>query len=797
MTRSRFFFPGFGLLLLSTVGAGFYLYQNLPELLRVQATQYLQKYGVEDIEYDGLHITRSALTLDSLVMRGAYGNYTYEARLTSGEMRYNWRVLLGAKIDSLLLSSLELSVTQTAASASQHSGLIVVDSLMPQQLKAKLPIKSLVINRWKLDYRAPHLQTVAASGSLLLNEHLDAQAQTTLAGGEILIRLRSDFDSDNLGLDVYLRKTQSDIATLSAYLTRATDNGWIWDIKGEAQHSPALWWLREFNAQLGLALKLPATTMLSIQGESAFNAQIHHPNTLNLAATNGSDEAPLKQMKASFQLTNEFRKLDLHGASDSFSGALDIEGTLEHGHFHATLQPFNLGGNLSTQLLSLPESWRHWIGWEDAVPAELNTTEAVTIGSADMREWSFQARNVLLSLGDKKSRFSIQQFNLDTTVTDTGHVEAKTQLSALLNVRLRKQTLPQLGIEITAQGSLEQTTFGLGVTDTAESVHADLAGHLFLPAGRGKYQLIAEIRDLSYFSAMALPLLEQFAILQDTVEIGSGTIHLDTSLQSEAFDVAAWEQRSRLTVANVTGSINEYRFKGLDASAEWSGIERWKTLQPLEFSLSELDIGVAVKDIQWRASLPKTTPVSRPEVHIEAFSATVFGGQLILPEAQAWDFAASSNKVTLQALGWQLSELVALQPNADIEALGTLQGELPLTITDGRILIDNGYLRALPPGGTIRYQANDKSRALSKGSTELALALDLLDDFQYQTLSSEVNLDKAGSLVLGLSLAGSNPGRYEGQPINFNINLEQNIDPLLQSLRLSDNLVDQIEGGLK
>jgi len=72
----------------------------------------------------------------------------------------------------------------------------------------------------------------------------------------------------------------------------------------------------------------------------------------------------------------------------------------------------------------------------------------------------------------------------------------------------------------------------------------------------------------------------------------------------------------------------------------------------------------------------------------------------------------------------------------------------------------------------------------------------LLSDFQYQVLSSEVELDNDGNLLLGLSLSGKNPAQYEGRPINFNINLEQNLDPLLQSLRLSDKLVEKIEGRL-
>ena len=51
-------------------------------------------------------------------------------------------------------------------------------------------------------------------------------------------------------------------------------------------------------------------------------------------------------------------------------------------------------------------------------------------------------------------------------------------------------------------------------------------------------------------------------------------------------------------------------------------------------------------------------------------------------------------------------------------------------------------------------------------------------------------------LLLGLSLTGKNPKQYEGRRINFNINLEQNLDPLLQSLRLNDNLVEKLESRL-
>ncbi len=64
---------------------------------------------------------------------------------------------------------------------------------------------------------------------------------------------------------------------------------------------------------------------------------------------------------------------------------------------------------------------------------------------------------------------------------------------------------------------------------------------------------------------------------------------------------------------------------------------------------------------------------------------------------------------------------------------------------------------------------SDQTGNSPKSSKELALALDLLSNFQYEVLSSEVNLDNEGQLLLGLSLAGKNPSQYEGRPINFNI----------------------------
>jgi len=190
------------------------------------------------------------------------------------------------------------------------------------------------------------------------------------------------------------------------------------------------------------------------------------------------------------------------------------------------------------------------------------------------------------------------------------------------------------------------------------------------------------------------------------------------------------------------------------------------------------------------------TPALSPELDILAFSADVFGGQILLETPTIWNFSAHTNSATLRVENWELAQIVALQQNQDIEAQGTIQGTLPIALSDGRLAVSKGYLNALPPGGTIRYNSSDTARNLGNNK-QLGLAMDLLSDFRYEILKSEVDLDDQGNLVLGLSLGGRNPGHHGGQEVRFNIMVEQNLDPLLQSLRLSDTLSHSIENRLR
>jgi len=788
-----------GLLLLCLLGAGIYISQNLESLLAQQAKQYLRDFGVQDFDVEQLQLSGNRFAASRLWLRGERDGLAFEATLSSLELDYNWRMLLNGRLQSVVLSNLDLTVEEVAVSTKPPATVLSVESLLPQPLIAQLPLQSLDVVKWNLEYRSPGLPLIVATGSLLIEDKLNLHLETTHLGSHISATLWAGEQPSSLEAKVLLRDGETNITELTAQLQRVAHDEWQWNVDAGLDYASALAWLRRLDLETELALDIPAHEGLVLLGNSTITAQIRHPDNLDLTSVVGQPmpgQPVLSQFSASINIDNEITRLSYPATIEDLAGDVNISLKFDGGELELLLAPFELGGNVWTQFVSLAEDTRDWLHWEQTIPLRWHSPEPVKINSTGDNGWSLRLRNNLLVLGNKDSQLRWEALDLDAVINPGEQLQLKTRINTSIKTRLRKQQLPQMELVFRQQGSLEQSEFSILLDDTAESISMNLQGDMNLNTGRGKYSLNARSLDLAYATSTALPLLHKFDLLQQDVEVLGGTISFSSELQSRNFDIASWQQQAQLNIQKLSGSYDEYSFEGLELTAKWSGIELWKTQQPVEFSMARLDIGFDVVDIQAQLHMPKPTPIAQPVVNIEQFSAGMFGGRVYLPEPHRWDFGAETNKFTLRAEKWQLADMVALQQDQDVKALGVLEGELPVTMTAGRVIIEKGYLRALPPGGSIRYIANEASQALAASSPELGLALDLLSDFQYQVLSSEVELDKEGNLLLGLSLSGKNPTQYEGRPINFNINLEQNLDPLLQSLRLSDKLVEKIDGRL-
>ena len=70
--------------------------------------------------------------------------------------------------------------------------------------------------------------------------------------------------------------------------------------------------------------------------------------------------------------------------------------------------------------------------------------------------------------------------------------------------------------------------------------------------------------------------------------------------------------------------------------------------------------------------------------------------------------------------------------------------------------------------------------------------LRLLKNFQYEDLKIDTNLNEKGDLILNLVISGSNPEELKGQPIILNVNIEQNLLDLVESMTIANQTVKKV-----
>jgi hypothetical protein len=534
---------------------------------------------------------------------------------------------------------------------------------------------------------------------------------------------------------------------------------------------------------------------LTLQGSLDFGAELQHADQLDPQALGVT--AWLQQQKGQVRLEGSIERLDSAEVIRALRGSFVLGGEWDTGGWRVHLGRTELVGGIATKTLGLPVNSWSWLGYGDSVPLRVALPDGMQLSLAEADHWQVELDNGNVILGTGDSRLQLRELDVSGWIASGPMNFDRLSLESRLDVRLQHRALPPLAVSLDHTGKITEGRYTLTLRDVAESMEAHIAGDANLQSGTGHGELAVTVMDLPYAAATVQPLLAGFGVFDADFEINSGRVDLKSQFTSQGYTLDGLEQTADLSVQGVSGRYGEYEFANLGLSAEWSGAETWQTTQPVTFSLGSLDLGFELSNIEAAATVPPVKLAGPPVVRLESFSSQVFGGRLYLSEPAQWNFGADSNRLTLEAQDWELAQLVTLQSGQQIEAGGRMQGRLPVEFSGGRMLIEQGEMRAVAPGGTIRYVADEASQALAGSSDELALALDLLEDFRFDVLSADVRLDREGQLWLGLSLAGNNPAQFDGREVNFNVNLEQNIDPLLQSLRLSDKLVEKLEQGLK
>ena len=187
----------------------------------------------------------------------------------------------------------------------------------------------------------------------------------------------------------------------------------------------------------------------------------------------------------------------------------------------------------------------------------------------------------------------------------------------------------------------------------------------------------------------------------------------------------------------------------------------------------------------------KSHDLSKALLVIEEIHSYVLGGRIELPLIR-FDSSQDVNAFGIKVEGLQVSQLAALEADSGITATGTLDGLLPIILLPEGPQVPAGTLYARSPGGLINYQ-NDVAAALKDSDPTVGLAMQVLEDFHYDKLQTDITYQPNGELKLGLQFQGKNPTFFDGQATHLNLNLDYNLLDLLESLRISNDIVQKLE----
>ncbi|MDF1747638.1 MAG: YdbH domain-containing protein [Alphaproteobacteria bacterium] len=167
-------------------------------------------------------------------------------------------------------------------------------------------------------------------------------------------------------------------------------------------------------------------------------------------------------------------------------------------------------------------------------------------------------------------------------------------------------------------------------------------------------------------------------------------------------------------------------------------------------------------------------------VQIKEATLDLFDGEIALIDAQL-DPAEVSLNGTLRLRRVDLQQALQHLEIEGVEGTGKISGLMPVRVTQGDIILNDGSLAA-EGGGVLKIDNETVNQALSSDQQEVQLLSETLKDFHYDGLTATVALPAGKNGHIGLSLSGRNPAVMDGYPFQINVNLESDFRNLFQIL---------------
>jgi len=192
-----------------------------------------------------------------------------------------------------------------------------------------------------------------------------------------------------------------------------------------------------------------------------------------------------------------------------------------------------------------------------------------------------------------------------------------------------------------------------------------------------------------------------------------------------------------VSAKQVGGDYAQNPFENLNVDMKFEENNGWVLSAPATLTIESVNVGVPMSDVSMQIMEYQYGLQEQPVVKVVDFYAAALEGS-IFSEVIDIDLNKPVNKFTLYLSSLSLEKLVELNQTQDLLATGIINGELPMTLNEGVLEIDNGWMNADENGGFIKYA---RIGEVLSGNEDLKLVAQLLEDFQYHEMSAQVNLN--------------------------------------------------------
>lgn len=221
---------------------------------------------------------------------------------------------------------------------------------------------------------------------------------------------------------------------------------------------------------------------------------------------------------------------------------------------------------------------------------------------------------------------------------------------------------------------------------------------------------------------------------------------------------------------------SSYAVRLLNAAVDLKSIWPIKTDGPQKIAIGLLQAGVPLTNVLATFDLPSPERIEVADVTMSFAEGQLDGGPFSI------DLSGAPTEATLKVNEVSLPALANLSTLEGLDASGVLSGLVPLTMSSEGVLINQGKLVTSGPG-YIRYKLGGAAGSLSGTQASqggMGLALQALENFQYDSITVTVNGSVLKELEASLAIKGRNPALYNGYPIDFNLNLSGELANVIQ-----------------